>query len=677
MAKELAFIYSKVLNLALETTIISFLDPLTLSKNDILQNTAKAIQLSKNMIPLLHRQNNLQATALCIELEHLLQNVTSALKHLSNCMSAAKNQHDFFSMVHLTEQCNFHIDLYMMFKNNCKIQYSLALINDVEKLFRCINSVFYCMDALDALESIQEASTFLGSIRGTSPIPCPNLYNTNKPCMYCFQEAALLPNQGKNIHSSLINKPCCHVTQPITPEPVTGLFEEELVQLGIPISKPSLLNHNVPPKNQCDTLKLYDIFQSHSSNIFEISTLLYWTSNLPSSEVQHHALGSAMATLLANESCLNACRQSLPGKQLSNNHFFDVFRPNYFEFLFTGSIFFNSNDILQSLKKDCSATFFQSLQNQGTFSKHHELYSRLQSLLTGSDVSAGLHLENPHASQPPQRPLMGHNSFQTDAETRKTNYFKRVSNDGFKRLTDCLEANTDTLYNLLCLKQWGHIPYTMLATLKNHFIFRKQFIEQEWLQPTPFTHQIAFENAKYIKNTLFSNCLDPEHIGILTMKFYQLITGPISLVDDLFPISSNIILGHCLDAAHTMPHQKLLVTELIWPSIQPSDWITSNFNEFLQVKTSYLSSIQHEIWCFIREAVLSVALYNKIWHKQLKLHSLVTLPGPHINKLGCHYSNGLYITYESVAPIILVHNGLGWIFKDLYSLLYHHMQLTC
>ncbi len=37
--------------------------------------------------------------------------------------------------------------------------------------------------------------------------------------------------------------------------------------------------------------------------------------------------------------------------------------------------------------------------------------------------------------------------------------------------------------------------------------------------------------------------------------------------------------------------------------------------------------------------------------------------------------DGLYLTYDSDRPLILLYKGRGWVFKDLYALLYLHLQM--
>ncbi len=38
-------------------------------------------------------------------------------------------------------------------------------------------------------------------------------------------------------------------------------------------------------------------------------------------------------------------------------------------------------------------------------------------------------------------------------------------------------------------------------------------------------------------------------------------------------------------------------------------------------------------------------------------------------------TDGLYLTYDSDRPLILLYKGRGWVFKDLYALLYLHLQM--
>ncbi len=114
-----------------------------------------------------------------------------------------------------------------------KVDVSLCLINDIEILMKRINSVFYCMSHTMGLESLERALDLLGRFRGVSPIPDPRLYITSVPCWRCVGELMVLPNHGNPSTAEGTHVSCNHLAVPVNPEPVSGLFENEVRQAGL------------------------------------------------------------------------------------------------------------------------------------------------------------------------------------------------------------------------------------------------------------------------------------------------------------------------------------------------------------------------------------------------------------------------------------------------------------
>lgn len=252
---------------------------------------------------------------------------------------------------------------------------------------------------------------------------------------------------------------------------------------------------------------------------------------------------------------------------------------------------------------------------------------------------------------------------------------QKLTRDGLKRLHECIESQGKVLKDTLSLRVWGNTLYESASKLKNHFLFRKQFTTLNWTNCMEGTQE-AFDNSKYIKNALHTQKLSHEHIDSLIIQFYKLVTGPLSRIETHFPIPDNVSLAYCLDAAGVMPHQKLLLTEMIWPTIQSKDWIDTNFNQFYTLNTRDLNSIQTKILCYIRETVLSISLYNRIWEKNLLLFSASNLYKTCEHTTDSTYQSGVYLTYEESTPLVLIFENKGFVFKDLYTLLYYHLQLS-
>lgn len=550
------------------------------------------------------------------------------------------------------------------------------------------------MGSAAALRFLDDVISFLGELRGVCPVPPPDAYLSSVPCIKCFFETAMLPNQGESVLAILgsdVN--CTHLCCEADVAPIMGVFENELKHLGVD----TLLEEGQDDDEQFaggdigeeaatlreTSLKLladHTIFESVDASLSEISNLMYWNSGDKSRKAQLDQSSSHMAKLLVHESRMHNQRAALTaflGCGFKPTHFFDVFSPSPIEALFCGGIFNSVDDTISSLQKDCSVSFLKKSNFQTLIKRQNELFVRLNDLLhkrppvrdEDCSPSSKVHLGFSHVRSKPEEIL-------SDAQARKDQYMQKLTKDGLRRLHDCMETQGKILRDTLSLRVWGNTLYDSASKLKNHFLFRAQFACSQWIRCDTGTQE-AFDNSKYIKNTLHTQKLSHEHIDSLVIQFYKLVTGPLSRTDTHFPVPDNVSLAYCLDAAGVMPHQKLLLTEMIWPTIQTKDWIDTNFNQFYTIEPGDLNSTQKRILCFIREAVLSVSLYNRVWEKDLNLFSTTdSIEACHQISSPPNFQSGVYLTYEDRSPLILVFENKGFIFKDLYSLLYYHLQLS-
>lgn len=680
MARELAGVYSQVYNLALEASLLSFTDPADINFQSLTLNKTKLQKLHACLFPLLETQHDIETSCLSLELQHLLKNTLSLLTRLELCLTKKLPSEKYFTELHGQGACQLHRDFMLEYWGG-SINISLALINDIEILFKRINCIFYCLPAHNTVTFLKSVMAFLGQLRKTSPVPDLHIYLSSVPCLQCFKECAVLPNQGENVFAMLAEKYCGHVCPPVKPEPVIGQCENEMKQLGILGVQGSLpQNQTIEEEVQVheaslEILNNHTIFEKVSETVAELSNLVYWNTGQRKLDVPD--LSSEMAQLMIHDAKLHKAREKvhrLLGHKTTPTHYFDVFQPEPLESLFCGGVFYSLTDTITALKKDCSATYLKKANYQSIIRKQNELFIRLNMLFQRSktdtedtNVQAQVTLEPTRQATKEQVWL--------DAQARKDTYIKKVTKDGLKKLYSCLESQSTLLTNTLCLRVWGAVIYEEAATLINHFLFKKQFISLHWHDNSQNCATL-YENSKYIKNSLYSYQLSKEHIDALTLQFYKLLIGPLFQCPTLFPLPNNVILAHCLDAAGVMPHQKIQLTELIWPTIEPKEWIEAEFNNFYNINAPNLNKVQLNVWRYIREVVLSVALYNRVWEKDLQIHCLCDFTQNCLTKSAVDFPDGLYLTYEVGKPLVFVHRENGWIFKDLYSLLYSHLQLT-
>lgn len=678
MSQYLAALYSQIYGLCLDVSLIEYCDPNSLNAAVIAHTANKVNKLCECLSYFLQKQNNTEASALSLELDHLLFNLKA---RLLNIYTAFSNKGEFFKALHShTGVCVAHATISVQFFNGCGMNLSFTFVNDVEDFFKKLNSVCYCISAPQALAALQEALDFLRVLRGVSPVPCADVYLCSRPCLECFLEMTVLPNQGETINAMLINCSCPHICRPINPEPIQGIFENEIKQAGVnmhvlsvPAQTSASDQYAKLMQDSLTCLKEHTIFSQIPKQIMELSNLIYWSSGQKQPGDSQKQC-SQLTKIIHREKEMNEIRHSYASGN-KRVHFFDTRFPSGVELLFSGCIYSSTADVIAALKKDCSTTFLNQTQFASLMQRQNELFTRLSNLLYEHNSSTGevakKHGERSadvsfHLDAPKEQVI-------EEAKLRKEAYLQKLSKEGIKKLQACLDSHGEVLKNQLALRVWGSTIYKQGAALLNHFLFRESWVKCEataMTQPTPE----LFENSKFIKNSLYANSLSREHTCSLKLQFFSLINGPLtSKTGSMFPAPDNVKLAHCLDAANVMPHQKMLLSEMIHCGLEPKDWVNALFNEFYTITEKDLNSIQYQCWKYVRELVLSVALYNRVWEKDLCIYKTDSIQP---NSLPHALKNGIYFTYEDKAPLILLSNGQKWIFKDLYALLYMHMQIV-
>lgn len=681
MSRFLAAIYSHVFGLSVDLTVLSFCDPSSIDLKNLCAINDSLIEANSRLSGLLDKQNFLQgASSLSLELDHLVFNLMNFTSNLRLCLSKGLDG----SVNMGSGECDLHETLTLNFYGDVEAVLHLCVINDVETVLKKINGVFYCLESWKALEFLRALSTFLRRLRGISPVPRPDLFLLESPCFRCRLEEAIFPNQGESADRNLLDRVCDHLCSQVPPEPVKGLFENELTHAGVLVenAEPGSIGPGaeaIPDRSSSDleaTLRVLDrhtIFDQATQGVSDLSTLLYWSAGLKSASGSETVSTSFLGEIFGHDERMWSIFQHLVDGGQSSGPLSRVARAGRVlsgvERLFCGSVFASQADVVDAVKKDCSSTFFRRSDFQSVYRKQNELYVRLNAVLRASD-GEGVSEDPPTPSAEAIECAPRVDRTAADADARRQQYFKKVTQEGMQRLHLCLEANEEIISGTLAVRVWGSLVYEMLSEVLNHFIWRKTFVEHDWLDCRGDTPAI-FEGSKSMKNSLFQHRLAWEHLDSLTMTFFQLLTGPLLSETDLFPVPQNVALSYCFDSAGILPHQKLKVTEMIWPGMEPRDWIDLNFNQFFKIKCGDLNSVQREVWTYVRELVLSVALYNVIWEKELVIYGPQSGSSERLNCL-----DGIYLTYEESAPLVLIVSGEGRLFKDVYALLDTHLQLS-
>ncbi len=291
----------------------------------------------------------------------------------------------------------------------------------------------------------------------------------------------VLPNHGNPSTAEGTHVSCNHLAVPVNPEPVSGLFENEVRQAGLghlleEKARPGGPEEGAVPgpgrpeaEGATRALDTYNVFSTVPPEVAELSELLYWNSG-------GHAIGatgqgeggghSRLSALFARERRLalvrGACEEALAGARLT--HLFDAVAPGATERLFCGGVYSSSGDAVEALKADCAAAFTAHPQYRAILQKRNELYTRLnramQRLGRGEEEASR---ESPEVPRPAGAREPGPSGALSDALKRKEQYLRQVATEGLAKLQSCLAQQSETLTETLCLRVWGDVVYWELA----------------------------------------------------------------------------------------------------------------------------------------------------------------------------------------------------------------------
>nr|AXP99066.1 unknown protein [synthetic construct] len=296
------------------------------------------------------------------------------------------------------------------------------------------------------------------------------------------------------------------------------------------------------------------------------------------------------------------------------------------------------------------------------------MFASLQSLLTGSQPSQKLTQENAPQQKNPEK------GFAYDAHKRKEAYFKKLADEGLKRLTNSLDTNIGNLEKLLGIRIWGQSVYAELAKLLNHFLIRKFLVQNA--TSTDWTVEEAREKSQFIKSILYGHSINREHIQSLGSVYYKLLNGPLIKERGLFKLPINILLAQSLDAAEVLPHQKIAMCFDVTNLKSPKDWIDVQFNQFYNfLPNTHLAGVQEQAWRYIRELVLSVTVYNVIWEKSLSICSPSDFQDIKDFEARSVDLDTVCLTFEASCPLILISKNQLRVFKDIYTMLNYHLYI--
>lgn len=648
MSKELAAVYAQVYGLCLDLSVLEFTDYKYIDWTALKNNFTRIDSLANILLPSIICNNQTTPSGLTLELCHLLTNARKTCAQLLN-----KNM-DIISTC--GSRCMFVCRCEFIFYGGNSAMLDLQSINSIDAVFRKLNTIFYCMASNATLPLLDTIFKHLGILRGIAPIPPPSIYMIGDHCLQCIREHEYLPNQGLSKDQLLENCRCSHLFPLVQTEPLhladseSSLGHEHQSQQSPPKNITTPIQHTIK----------FNIFNDVSRDLAHLSNLLYWTSgdsNYATSDVSC----SHLSQLFHKESRHILCHQGL--SKICTN-FINKYTPTPFEQLFTGVLHTDHSTILKALTDDCTASFLQKTNYIESLKSKNELYTALQMFLN-SDHTIKHTKEQVEGQDPTCR------SFAQDAQKRKESYLKKITNEGLKKLSDCLNSQLSHIEDTLSIRSWGTLLYEQFARLYNHFIIRTYLLSQPSM-----VGEILIEHSQYIKGVLYNHTLNKSHIITLASRYYKILTGPLIKEYGLFRLPQNVLLAQSLAAAGTLPHQKARICFDIDNMKAPKDWIAQEFNCFYTFQDGLtLEEVQEKAWKYIKELILSVAIYNIVWEKNLTVQTPNDFDNvSHFKRLQPTL-NSVILTFESSSPLILIAKNELRVFKDIYAMLFCHLYM--
>ncbi|ANC96531.1 DNA packaging terminase subunit 2 [macacine betaherpesvirus 9] len=667
---------SRLSECALELECLRFCDPITLIDNmsNFKKNGVIIIHLFKTLYEDLQKQNLHHASPLTVYMQILLKAMYKQVLLLDASLHnfvLDNNKQKYFENVFQLNECQLHLNLKIQLSNGLMLSVDLSTINDIEKLLCKINSIYGLILPEHGIGVCNKIIDFLEEICGVCVILKPETFVETITCLKCYEELSLLPNQGKSIRKRLAGKFCNHISETEIISNIEKNFSMIEKDLELPIKNFGSVNdclskisnifqqsHSGPIHlNEAEqTLSDYDIFSEIPDVIYSLSEFTYW------SKISESIIKRASITLHQ----LNLCHtfytdlQNELSKYLYGETIEDVFSLNEDnitndEKLYVGSRFISPCRVIDivtnlSIKNLQDNPFFIKLNEED------EIQNKIKDILS--------ELEKPISDQPKKyvtHTVSKEHDIQQEIHIRKKNYYQKVSESGYNKVMTCIKEQESLINKLMNVNILGSYIFEAISLIMNGFSIRQMNSMNMLNDPC------TYDDHLYIKNNLLSKKLPKEILPELSQKMYCLLAGPLTdYHSSSFPLACNISMAYACDVADFLPHIKDELAKYVEGAIHPETWMLCEYNGFFNFNGSTnVNEMQKKLWGFVRELVLSVALYNDVFGKQL----LIRKSGEKTD-----LTDQIIFTLNTNSPLLIKRGGNILKFNDLYSLLYYDLK---
>nr|ADY62504.1 transport protein [Mandrillus cytomegalovirus] len=711
LLQKLCVVCSKCNEYAMELECLKYCDPnVLLAESSPFKRNALAIAyLYRRIYPEVVRQNRTQTSLLSLYLEMILKALYEDTELLDRALkeySRRPDRMEYYRTILRLDRCDRHHTVELTFTEHVKFSVNLATLNDIERFLCKMNYVYAILSPESGLEVCSQLLQMLRRLCGVSPVACQEAYVEGMTCAQCYEELTIIPNQGRSLNKRLQGLLCNHIVvhRPSSQCDVNiQTVEQDLLELTQRI--PSLSGVLTALKNLFssssvyhsyiqeaeEALKEYNLFTDIPARIYSLSDFTYWSRT---SEVIVKRVGISIQQLnVYHHLCrvlMNTLSNHLYGEDVEDIFVVGEKALSREERLFVGSVFAAPSRIIDLI----TSLSIQAFEDNPVFNKLHEsneMYTKIKSLLdeirrpaapdgAAAEVGGGSAIRG----QDPQNTSSSNGAAQDedddfldylDARTRAHNvtrevnirkraYLQKVSEVGYAKVIRCIKSQERLTSKLIDVNLIGTVCLDFISRLMNGFIYRTQYRENP--DVVDVSQTLSYDEHLYVVNNIIHKSLPAESLPLLGQQIYQLCNGPLfTHCTDRYPLSHNVDMAYACDNAGVLPHIKDDLVKCAEGTVHPSEWMVVKYQSFFNFGDCVdLNMLQKEMWKHVRELVLSVALYNETFGKQLTIACL---------RDDFATEEDLILTYNKEWPLLLRHEGTLYKSKDLYLLLYRHL----
>lgn len=711
--QKLCVVCSKCNECAMDVECLKYCDPniVSMDSTAFRRNGLMVIHLYKTLYPALVSQNSVQTSVLTLYMEILLQGLYDTMREIDMALTDFLNHRDreaYYKRVLKLDVCQRHESLVITFAPELALTIDLSTLNDVERLLCKINCVYGVVDAEQGVRVCQRLLSLLARLCDICPVAGPEIYRETATCFQCYEELMAVPNQGRSINRRMQGLLCDHITiKKVLVQLDTDVQTVEQDMGDMAIRAPSVKGVIRAIKNLAsfspasyayindaeEALKGYNLFSEIPDRIFSLSDYTYWSKT---SEVIVRHVGVTMRQLNVCHSLWKTLRTEL-SRYIYGEEVEDIFSLGEGRFagderIFVGSIFAAPGKVVDMI----TSMSIKSFESNPLFNRLHEsneIYSKIRSLIeeirgvdSGSVVAesrtAGAGIGDRgvggecvgngdgdvgNSALEYGDPLLRAHDVNKEVNVRKRAYLKKVSEVGYNKVMACIRSQEHLVTKLVNVNLVGTACLEALSKVMNGFLCRQRCMALS-VDFSDVGETLSHDEHLYVINNLVHKRLPPEMLPQLGQQVYRFINGPMfTHYLDRYPLPYNVNMAYACDNAGLLPHVKEDLVRCADGTVAPSEWMISGYLGFFKfVAVKELNDLQKLMWAHIRELVLSVALYNEAFGKQLSVWRIED---------GDDAGDGIVLTYNQESPLLLRCGGRKFKSKDLYLLLYKHLAL--